>query len=129
MEKLLHEQETYRIIGACMNIHKLLGHGFLESVYQEALEKEFRKQDIPFESQKKLYIKLNGEVLNKTFKADFICYSSIIVEIKATSFLHQEFHKQTINYLKATEFSVGLLVNFGESSLKWKRFINTGSSA
>jgi len=125
---LLFENETYKIIGACMHVHKTLGHGFLESVYQEALEKEFRKQNIPFESQKKLFIMLEGEVMNKTFKADFICYSSVIIEIKAVSYLVQDFQKQTINYLKATSLPVGLLINFGEPSLKWKRFINTTRS-
>lgn len=122
---LLFEQETYKIIGACINVHKTLGKGFLESVYQEALEKEMSKLDIPFSRQKKLQIKFNGEPLSKFFVADFVCYNHIILEIKSATFLHEDNTKQVINYLKATGLSVGLLINFGESSLRWKRFINT----
>ena len=122
---LQFEQETYKIIGACMNVHKALGNGFLESVYQEALEKELRKLQIPFVRHKKLTILFDGELLDKFFVADFACYDSIILEIKATTFLNQRDSDQVINYLKATCLEVGLLVNFGESSLKWKRFINT----
>ncbi|HAH23527.1 MAG TPA: GxxExxY protein [Prolixibacteraceae bacterium] len=122
---LQFEQETYKIIGACINVHKALGNGFLESVYQEALEKEFRKLQIPFVRHKKLPITFEGELLNKFFVADFVCYDSIILEIKAATFLHRSNFDQTINYLSATGLIVGLLVNFGESSLKWKRFIHT----
>ena len=114
---LLFEQETYKIIGACINVHKALGNGFLESVYQEALEKEM----------KKLHILFDGVPLDKFFVADFVCYDAIILEIKAATFLHQSNSDQVINYLKVTGLEVGLLVNFGESSLKWKRFINTKS--
>lgn len=110
-----------------MKIHRKLGAGFLESVYQEVLEKELRKQNIPFESQVKLNLSYEGEPLKKYFVADFICYNQIILEIKAASFLHQNMEAQTINYLKSTNKPVGLLVNFGEISLKWKRFINTSS--
>lgn len=119
------ESETYKIIGACINVHKALGRGFLESVYQEALEKEMRTLNIPFIRQKKLQISFNGELLSKFFVADFVCYDVIILEIKAATFLHHSNSDQVINYLKATELEVGLLINFGESSLKWKRFINT----
>ncbi|MDP2887818.1 MAG: GxxExxY protein [Bacteroidota bacterium] len=122
---LLLEQETYKIICVCMNVHKALGCGFLESVYQEALEKEMRKLQIPFVRHKKLQILFDGAPLDKFFVADFVCYESIILEIKAAIFLHQSNSDQVINYLKATNYTVGLLINFGESSLKWKRFINT----
>ncbi len=122
---LLHEEHTYKIIGACINVHKALGNGFLESVYQEALEKEFIKQNIPYSKQYKLEVMFDGKPLEKYFKVDFFCYESIILEIKATCFLHNDFKKQTINYLNASGMEVGLLVNFGESSLKWKRVINT----
>lgn len=122
---LLHEERTYKIIGACINVHKALGNGFLESVYQEALEKEFVKQNIPFLKQHKLVVLFDGKPLDKYFKVDFLCFESVILEIKAASFLHNDFTKQTINYLNASGLEVGLLVNFGESSLKWKRFINT----
>lgn len=122
---LLYEHETFKIIGACMYIHKALGCGFLESVYQEALEKEMQKLQIPFVRHKKLQIFFDGAPLDKFFVADFVCYNAIILEIKAATFLHQSNSDQVINYLKATNFSIGLLINFGESSLKWKRFINT----
>ncbi len=122
---LLFEQETFRIIGACMNVHKALGAGFLESVYQEALEKEFINLSLPYFRNQKLHVFYNGEKLQKYFIADFVCFDSIIVELKSASFLHPDNHSQTINYLKATGFQVGLLINFGQSSLKWKRFIHS----
>jgi GxxExxY protein len=122
---LQFEQETYKIIGACMQVHQKLGNGFLESVYQEALEKVFEKQQIPYFRHKLLYILFDGKPLSKFFVADFVCYNSIILEIKAAVFIHPENSKQVINYLKATDFKVGLLINFGQSSLQWKRFIHT----
>lgn len=122
---LLLESETYKVIGACINVHKALGNGFLESDYQEALEKELTNLKIPFLRHKKLHISFNEEVLDKFFIADFVCFDAIILEIKASTFLHKDNSYQVINYLKATGLTVGLLVNFGESSLKWKRFINT----
>ena len=128
MAELLFEKETYKIIGACMKVHKNLGSGFLESVYQEVLAKEFRKEEIPFEGQKKLNLYYEGEKLEKYFKADFLCYDKIIVELKSVAFLNKILENQVINYLKATNKEVGLLINFGEKSLKWKRFINTTHS-
>ena len=122
---LIFENETYNIIGACIKVHQSLGSGFLESVYQEALQIEFEKQKIPYIKQKRLSIMFDGKPLDKFFVADFVCYDSIILEIKAASFIHPDNSKQVINYLKATNFEVGLLINFGQSSLKWKRFINT----
>jgi len=125
MTKLIEADKTYGIIGACMTVHRKLGAGFLESVYSEALEKEFKKCKIPFENEKKLELYYEGEKLNKYFKVDFLCYNSIIVEIKSKNRLLKIDEQQTINYLKATNNEVGLLVNFGEGSLKYKRFINT----
>lgn len=125
MAPLLFEDETYKIIGACMTVHKNLGSGFLESVYQEVLAKEFKKEKIPFQEQKKLNLFYEGERLDKYFKADFLCYDQIIIELKSVAFLSKNLESQVINYLKATNKEVGLLINFGEKSLKWKRFINT----
>jgi GxxExxY protein len=122
---LLFEQETHKIIGACMQVHQKLGCGFLESVYQEALGIEFQKQQIPYIQHQKLQILFDGNPLSKFFVADFVCYNTIILKIKAAVFLHPDNSKQVINYLKSPNFTVGILVNFGESSLKWKRFINT----
>ncbi|HET7361193.1 MAG TPA: GxxExxY protein [Salinimicrobium sp.] len=125
VEKLLFEDKTYKIIGACMTVHKGLGAGFLESVYHEALEKEFETQKVAFETKKKLMVFYNDKPLNKYFIADFVCFKKIIIEIKAATFLHKDTEAQTINYLKSTNYPVGLLINFGQSSLTWKRFINT----
>ncbi|MBI6119753.1 GxxExxY protein [Salegentibacter maritimus] len=124
VKELLYEEETYKIIGACMKVHRVLGSGFLESVYQEALEKEFLVQNIPFKRQMKLNLMYDGEALKKYFIADFFCFDQIIIEIKAVSFLNKNMESQTINYLKATNKKLGLLINFGQESLKWKRFIN-----
>jgi GxxExxY protein len=122
---LLYEEQTFQIIGACMEVHKKLGNGFLESVYEEALEMEFIKRNILYLRQHKLNLFYDGLPMDKFFKADFLCYQSVILEIKAVSFLNKDMQKQTINYLHASNMQVGLLINFGESSLKWKRFINT----
>jgi GxxExxY protein len=122
---LLLEDETYKIIGTCMKVHKALGNGFLESVYQEALGKAFLANEIPFEQKKMLKIKMGEINLDKYFVADFVCYDNIILEIKASKFIHKDNESQTINYLKASGLSIGLLINFGQTSLQWKRFINT----
>ena len=90
MSDLLFEEETYKIIGACMTVHKNLGNGFLESVYQEALEKELQNNSIPFERQKKLQVWYEDESLEKYFVADFICYGKIILELKAVSFITKD---------------------------------------
>ena len=123
-EKIIFKEESYKIIGICMNIHSTLGNGFLEAVYSEVLEKEFIKNNIPYKREVKLDLFFNGEKLDKKYKADFICFDDIILEIKAVSFIHENFTKQTLNYLKATDKKLGLLINFGEKSLKYKRIIN-----
>ena len=123
-EKIIFKEESYKIIGICMNIHSTLGNGFLEAVYSEVLEKEFVKNNIPYRREVKLDLFFNGEKLDKKYKADFICFDNIILEIKAVSFIHENFTKQTLNYLKATDKKLGLLINFGEKSLKYKRIIN-----
>lgn len=122
---LRYEQETYKIIDACIRVHKLLGPGFLESVYQEALEKEFIKQEIPYFPHPKLEIFYDGEKMKKYFVADFVCYSKLLLELKATPFIHSNNFDQLINYLKSNKLEVGLLINFGASSLQYKRCINT----
>lgn len=125
MEDLLYKDEAYSIIGACMKVHSSLGSGFLESVYSEALTKEFEKRKIPFEREKKIDLFYDGNKMNKYFKADYVCFEKIIVEIKSKSCLLKIDEQQTINYLKATNYQLGLLINFGECSLKYKRFVNT----
>ncbi|MBV5341172.1 MAG: GxxExxY protein [Deltaproteobacteria bacterium] len=120
---LLYKSESYNIIGAAQEVHRVLGHGFLEPVYQEALAIEFRERKIPFEKEKELKIIYKGQELNKQYQADFVCYESIIVELKALSQLTTEHDSQVLNYLKATGYSLGLLINFGESSLVFNRFV------
>ncbi len=114
---------TYKIIGAAMEVHKELGCGFLEGVYQEALAREFRIQGIPNKAQPIVDIKYKGEALDKKYQPDFTCYEEVIVEIKAINTLSGIEEAQLINYLKATGLKVGLLLNFGSKSLEHKRFI------
>jgi GxxExxY protein len=119
----MKDQRTYRIIGAAMEVHKELGHGFLEAVYQEALIREFKAQGIPYKAQPVVEIQYKGEPLEKKYQPDFICYDEIIIEIKAISSLTGLEESQIINYLKATNLKVGLLLNFGSKSLEHKRFV------
>jgi GxxExxY protein len=119
----MRDERTYKIIGAAMEVHKELGCGFLEGVYQEALGREFGIQEIPFKSQPTVQISYKGHPLGKTYQPDFICYEEIIVEIKAVSSLSGVEEAQLINYLKATGLKVGLLINFGARSLEYKRMV------
>lgn len=110
---IYYKQESYNIQGAAMQVYNVLGAGFLEAVYQEALELEFRKRDIPYEKEKELTINYKGEILHQKYRADFVCYGSIIVELKAVSGLDDTHRAQIFNYLKATGYKLGLLLNFG----------------
>jgi GxxExxY protein len=111
--KLVYKDECYALQGCIFEVNRKLGSGFLEAVYQEALEIEFRKAQIPFESQKPLVILYEGKPLHQQYVADFVCFGNIIVEIKAVSKLTDTHKAQVINYLAATGFRLGLLVNFG----------------
>jgi len=117
------DQRTYKIIGAAMEVHKELGCGFLEAVYQEALEREFSVQEISYKSQPAVQIVYKDKPLNKTYQPDFVCFDEVIVEIKAVSGLSGIEEAQLINYLKATGLKVGLLINFGAKSLEYKRLV------
>ena len=119
----MRDEKTYNIIGAAMEVHKELGGGFLEAVYQEALNRELLIREIPFESQSVIQILYKGKPLNKTYQPDFICYGEVITEIKAISALSGTEEAQIINYLKATGHKIGLLLNFGGRSLEHKRFV------
>ena len=123
MAKLLFKEEVYKIIGACMNVHKELGRGFLEAVYHEALIIEFTIQKIPFVSQPKIPIYYRNKKLKKYYEPDFLLYDSIVLEIKAIKLLTVNDEAQVINTIKCCKKDLGLLVNFGELSLKWKRYI------
>lgn len=121
---IIYKDESYKIIGACMAVHKELGNGFLEAVYQEALEEELKFREIPYEREKQLNIYYKNKPLEKKYQADFICYDSIIIELKALSALESVHKAQVINYLKATDIQLGLLVNFGQASLVSQRVVN-----
>ena len=120
---LIFEEETYAIIGAAMEVHKELGNGFLEAVYQEALAIEFANRKIHVERESPLKIHYKNTQLSKVYIADFICYGKIIVELKAVSRLSVEHEVQLLNYLKATKLKLGLLINFGAKSLEHKRMV------
>ena len=120
---LLLKDEAYQIIGAAMDVHRDLGFGFLEPVYQEALSIEFGKRNIPFLKEEKLRIYYKDVILEKIYIADFVCFDKIIVEIKAVQQIIPEFVAQVLNYLNATHFRLGLIINFGEASLKYRRII------
>lgn len=122
-ETFLYKEENYIIINACMEVHKHLGSGFLEAVYQEALEYEFGLQNIPSVREYPLQIKYKDKILGKEYFPDFICYNKIIVELKVVNELSTAHFSQVLNYLKATGLRLGLLINFGTSSLEWKRII------
>lgn len=117
------KEECYDIIGACMDVANELGCGFLESVYQEALNLEFIEQGIPFEKEKVLDIYYKGHLLSKKYMADFVCFNQIILELKAVESLRPEHMAQVLNYLKATGMTIDLLVNFGTTKLQYKRII------
>ena len=112
---IIYKEESYKIVGAAFNVYNKLGHGFLEAVYQEALELEFKKQGIPYEREKELKITYDGVGLKATYKADFVCYGKIIVELKAVTYLEDSHRAQVYNYLHATGFKLGLLMNFGNT--------------
>jgi GxxExxY protein len=128
MADIIYKDESYAIIGACMKVHAELGSGFLEAVYQEALEKEFTKRNIPYKRQQKLTITYEGDTLSKYYIADFFCFDKIILEIKAANFFSDSHYKQLQNYVKATKMKLGLLVNFGTPSLTYKRILNSINS-
>lgn len=125
MEELLFKEEVYKIVGAAMEVHRILGPGFLEAVYQEALAIEFKLRNIPFVEFPKLNIDFKGIILRKHYVPDFLCYKEIIVEIKAMQKCTQDDEAQIINALNAAKKVVGVLLNFGEPSLYWKRYVNT----
>ena len=122
-KQLLHSELTRHIIGATMEVHKILGAGFLESVYEESIAIEFGLRNIKFERQKPLDIIYKGKMA-KQFVCDFLVEGKVIVELKAVKGLSDSDEAQLLNYLKATGNKVGLLVNFGQSSLKYKRMVN-----
>ena len=112
--EILYKEESYKIVGACFEVYNEIGAGFLEAVYQECLSIEFEEQRIPFLSQNELLLKYKGRQLKSIYIPIFVCYQQIIVEIKAVSCLTDQHRAQVHNYLKATGYRLGILVNFGE---------------
>ena len=124
MAEILFKEEVFAIYGAAIEVHRELGPGFLEAVYQEALEIELVDRGIPFEAQKPLLIHYKRRKLKKEYIADLVCYGQIIVELKALDHLSKKEESQVLNYLKATGLRVGLLLNFGsEGTLERQRLI------
>lgn len=123
MEDYIYKEECYKIIGCAMEVHKELGNGFLESVYQEALNYEFKQASILFWEFPSLDIFYKNIVFTKKYIPDFICFDKIIVELKAAKCISDEHYAQVLNYLKATKLKLGLILNFGSTSLEYKRVI------
>ena len=122
---IIYKEESYKIIGACFEVYKNKGNGFLEAVYQECLAIEFADHGIPFVEHPKLQLQYKGRNLKQFYEPDFLCFDMIILEIKAAKCLADEHRAQTINYLKSTDIQLGLLVNFGHfPKIESERFIN-----
>jgi len=128
MQNFEFKDETFKIIGAAMEVHTVMGHGFLEGVYHDALLVELKKSNVPFKSEAPLPVRYKGVLLSRSYIADIICYDKIIVELKALSSLTSDHDSQVLNYLKASGYKIGLLFNFGTSSLEHKRLIMSQNS-
>ena len=124
MDRLLYKEESYHIRGAMMAVHRELGSGFLERVYQDALEYEFKERGIPYEREKKIQIMYKGKPLGEPYRADFVCYGKIIVELKTVDEVLGIHRAQVVNYLKATKMKLGILVNFHDDVIYPERIIN-----
>ena len=125
MSGFIYKEESYNIRGAMMAVHRELGSGFLERVYQDALEYEFRERGIPYDREKKIQVMYKGKPLGEPYRADFVCYGKIIIELKAVKTLEDTHYAQVLNYLKATKMKLGILVNFHDTFIVPKRIVNT----
>ena len=123
MENFYLKDETYKVIGLCMEVHKILGRGHSENTYADALEYEFKMNRIPYEREKKYNIEYKDIILPRYYFSDFTVFGEIILELKAIENLSSSEIKQVLNYLAASKNKIGLLINFGEESLKYKRII------
>ena len=123
MDNILYKEESYQIIGKCMEVHNNLGAGFLEIVYKDALEYELWKAGIPFEREKMFEVNYKDIILPHKFYADFVVFGNIILEVKGVAGIPDEFVAQAINYLKVSQNKLALIVNFGELKLNYKRIV------
>jgi GxxExxY protein len=123
MSQIIYKEESYTIIGLCMEVHNQLGHGFSEIVYKDALEYEFQLNDIPYRREKEYGVNYKGKILAHSFYADFVVFDKIILEVKCVKHLVDEHESQAINYLKVSNNRLALLVNFSRGKLEHKRII------
>ena len=123
------DPRTYAIIGAAMEVHRELGPGFLEAVYHEALDRELAARAIPTQREVAMPIRYKGQLLGTPYRADFVCFNEVVIELKAQRFVGDPECAQVINYLKAGNLETGLLVNFGEESLRFQRFVSSQRSS
>jgi len=123
MNNILYKDESYSIIGCCIEVYNVLGRGFLEVVYKDALEIEFQMNNIPYTREKIFEIEYKGKILQRMYQADFILFDKIILEVKHYKILSNDNLAQTLNYLKVSGLKLGILANFGESSFNSKRVI------
>ena len=123
MSEIIYKEESYTIIGICMEIHNQLGHGFSEIVYKDALEFEFNKNGIFFEREKEYLVYYKGNLLKHNFYADFVVYNKIILEVKCAISISDEHIAQTINYLKVSDCKLGLIINFARGKMEYKRIL------
>ncbi len=123
LSNLIYKEEAYEIISCCFEVHTILGSGFLEAVYKDALEHEFNLRGIPYARERKFEVNYKGKVLERYYNADFIVFDKIVLEVKAQKNVIEDHFKQSINYLAVSKLKLGLLVNFGEDNLKFKRVV------
>ncbi len=123
MSEIIYKEESYAIIGICMEIHNQLGHGFSEIVYKDALELEFKENEILFEREKEYLVHYKGELLKHRFYADFVVLNKIILEVKCAVAISDEHVAQAINYLKVSDCKLGLIVNFARGKMEYKRIL------
>jgi len=123
MSEIILKEESYKIIGACLEVYNQLGMGFKEEVYKDALEIEFKQRGIPYQREKSFKIFYKDTILRRRYPADFIVYDSIILEVKAKPYIVESFIAQTINYLKASGIKLGIIANFGEKSFRSQRVV------
>ncbi len=123
MAEIIFKEESYKVIGACFEVHKTLGHGFKEIVYQDALEVEFSRIGVPFQRERPFSVFYKEQRLRHYFIADFVAYDKIILELKNGSYIGEPYIKQTMNYLKASGLKLGIVINFGSPSLEFQRIL------